>query len=195
MNQIFRITTLLILFSIPIGSIESVPAQTTEDTKPTNADEKPETRALKKELKAFELFVGTWVFDGKWKAGGKLWAKNVYAVGMNGNFVDAKTFAKNEHGKKYQRYHTIWRHNSEKEKVESYGFSFDGSVTVTDSDIDMSDPKHPVIRSKWKQKPSGQTIKQEVRLIDADNYNWKVWSSDDGKEWTELMDGVWEKQK
>lgn len=192
MNQVFRIAMWIVLYSI---ATSSATAQTTEDTKPAQVDKKPEQRALKKEIKAFQPFVGIWIFDGQWLGGDKLWAKNVYVVGMNGNFVDAKTFAKNEHGKTYQRYHTIWRFNPEKEKVESFGFSFDGSVTITDADIDMSDPKHPVIRSQWKQKPPGQIIKQEVRLIDENNYNWKIWSSADGKDWTPMMDGVWKKQK
>lgn len=194
MNQVFRIATFLVLFAITVGSVRSSMGQATDESKPTQQDAKPEKRPLKNELEAFAPFIGTWVFDGQWKNGGKLWTKNIYSIGMNGNFVDAKTLTKNEHGKKYQRYHTIWRFNPEKQKVESYGFSFDGSVTVTNSDIDMSDPKHPIVRSQWKQK-SEQIIKQAVRLIDENSYSWKVWSSDDGQKWEQIMDGVWKKQK
>lgn len=154
-----------------------------------------EKRKLKKELAAFDKFQGQWIIDGKWKDGGELWAKNVYSIGMNGNFFEAKTYAKNEHGKEYQRYHTIWRYNADKEKVESYGFTFDGSVTITDSELELTDSGHPLIRSQWRPSPDKPIFKQEVRLIDDESYGWNVWSSDDGKEWKHLMDGVWKKVK
>jgi len=150
--------------------------------------------SLKEPLKGFEPFVGTWVIDGQWADGSKLWAKNEYFIGMNGNFFEAKTYAKNQHGKVYQRYHTIWRHNKETESVQSYGFTYDGTVTITNSEVDTSDPEHPVIRSKWTQS-EGTHIKQEVTYTDADSYSWKVWSSPDEKEWKQIMDGVWNRQK
>lgn len=165
-----------------------------ESAKQDAAAKKTPERKLKKELKGFEPFVGIWTIDAKWKSGGELWARNEYSIGMNGNFVEAKTFTKNEHGKVYQRYFTIWRHNAEKKQIESYGFTFDGTVTITSSDLDTSDAKHPIIRSKWKTADSKSHIKQEVRLIDAKNYSWKVWSSDDGDEWEQIMDGVWKKK-
>lgn len=148
---------------------------------------------IKTELEGFGPFVGTWVIDGQWIGGNKLWAKNEYSVGMNGNFIEARTFAKNQYGKIYQRYLTIWRFNPDKGSVESYGFTYDGTVTVTDSEIDNSDPAHPVIRSQWAQ-PDGSRIKQEVRHTDADSYAWKVWSSSDGSDWKLIMDGVWKRQ-
>lgn len=151
-------------------------------------------RTLKTELAGFAKFEGTWIFDGKWKDGNAMWAKNDYTIGMNGNFFEAKTFTKNEHGKEYQRYHTIWRYDPEKAKVESYGFTYDGTVTITDSKVDVSDQAHPTIHSQWRSAPDKPIIKQEVRLIDDKSYGWKVWSSQDGKEWTELMDGVWKKK-
>ena len=114
---------------------------------------------------------------------------------MNGNFVEAKTFTNNENGKEYQRYFTIWRHNPEKKKVESYGFTFDGTVTITNSDLDTNDAEHPVIRSQWQSGDSKSHFKQEVRLIDAKNYGWKVWSSEDAKDWKQIMDGTWKKTK
>lgn len=162
---------------------------------PQSADDAGVQRKLKEELAAFEKFAGEWVIDGKWMSGGDIWAKNVYSVGMNGNFFEAKTYAKNEHDKEYQRYHTIWRYNPEKEKVESYGFTFDGTVTITDSELDLTDVKHPLIRSQWRSSPESPMIKQEVRLIDDESYGWKVWSSEDGKEWEQMMDGVWKKTK
>ena len=150
--------------------------------------------SIKMELKGFAPFVGTWVIDGQWIDGNKLWAKNEYRVGMNGNFIEARTFAKNQHGKIYQRYFTIWRFNADKGNVESYGFTYDGTVTVTDSEIDNSDTAHPAIGSQWTQS-DGSQIKQQVTLTDADSYSWKVWSSPDGNDWKQIMDGVWNRQK
>ena len=187
-----RILILVFLVNSIVSLVLAQDSTTTENEAMKPAAEK---RKLKKELQAFEPFVGSWTIDAKWSGGSELWARNEYSVGMNGNFVEAKTFTKNEHGKEYQRYFTIWRHNAENKKVESYGFTFDGSVTNAISDMDTSDAEHPVIRSKWRTADSKSYIKQEVRLIDAKSYGWKVWSSEDGEEWTQIMDGVWKKKE
>lgn len=187
--MIRRSSTIAVAIAVLVCLCHSVTAQD------KSSDSDLESRqSLKTELKGFGPFVGSWVIDGTWADGNKLWAKNEYSVGMNGNFLEARTYAKNQYGKIYQRYLTIWRFNKEKGTVESYGFTYDGTVTITDSEVDNSDPKHPVIRSQWAQ-PEGLHIKQEVSYTDADSYAWKVWSSDDGNDWKQIMDGVWTREK
>ena len=173
----------LVGFAGPASGQEASPKQVSPER----------SHSLKKELKSFEKYIGTWVIDGGWKNGDRLWAKNEYSVGMNGNFVEARTYAKNEHGKAYQRYLTIWRFNKDKGAVESHGFTYDGSVDVNETEIDGSGDGHPVFRSKWQQA-DGSYIKQEVQLIDDLSYSWKVWTSGDGEQWERIMDGVWKKQ-
>ena len=157
-------------------------------------DNVEEARPLKEKLASFTPYVGVWEIDTEWANGSSLWAKNEYSVGMNGNFFEAVTWTKNEAGKVYQRYRTIWRYNPDKDVIESYGFTYDGSVTVTQSELDATDPKRPIIRSKWRPNPESSFIKQEVQISkNGKTYDWRVWSSPDEKEWTKMMDGVYKR--
>ena len=150
--------------------------------------------ALKESLKFFAPYEGTWEIDGEWTAGGSIWARNEYMTGMNGNFFTARTWSRTEAGKVYQRYETTWRINPENERLQSYGFTYDGTVTITESEIDNSASGHPVIRARWQADSESPHIKQEVQMNeDETSYQWRVWSSPDGDNWTQIMDGVWKK--
>jgi hypothetical protein len=147
---------------------------------------------LREELKAFEPFVGTWVIDGNWKDGRPIWAKNVYTVGMDGNFVMAKTFVREGGQKEYQRYLTIWRWDKDAEKVVAHGFTHDGTYSETESMIDLSDEGKPSVSSVTSTKGSPVAIQQTVKLIDENSYSWKVSTS--ATKDAVIMDGVWKKQ-
>ncbi len=153
------------------------------------------TPRLKDNLQFFAPYAGTWEIDGQWMAGGDIWARNDYSIGMNGNFFRALTWSKNEAGRVYQRYETIWRIAPDSGALQSYGFTYDGTVTVTESEIDDSGPGgHPIIRAQWQGAGANPHIKQEVQMAeDEKSYAWRVWSSADGKEWTQIMDGTWRK--
>ncbi|MGI9518135.1 MAG: hypothetical protein ACR2NP_13860 [Pirellulaceae bacterium] len=149
---------------------------------------------LKDNLEFFAPYVGTWEIDGEWIAGGKIWARNQYSIGMNGNFFRALTWSRNEAGRVYQRYETIWRIDPESGAVQSYGFTYDGAVTVAESEIDESGEGRPVIRAQWEGDGANPHIKQEVQMADDEkSYHWRVWSSPDGEDWTQIMDGIWHK--
>jgi len=166
------------------------PAAKTEAGSASKADVAPE---LREELKGFAPFIGTWVIDGKWKDGRPIWAKNVYTVGMDGNFVVAKTYTKEGGEKAYQRYMTIWRWDEESEKVVAHGFVNDGSYQETESTIDLSDEGKPAVSSITSTKGSPVAIEQTVKLIDEKSYSWTVSTSVTKP--AVIMDGVWEKQE
>ena len=152
-------------------------------------------REFNEHLTAFAPYVGQWTCDSKWQAGSEFWAQNDYSVGMNGNFLKANTSTKNASGGIYQRYETTWLYDQKEERLETYGFAYDGTVTRTYPEIVQVDDKHPIIRSAWQQ-PDGSFIKQEVQMDDGEkSYQWRVWSSSDEKEWALLMDGVWNKSE
>lgn len=156
-------------------------------------DRKDAQPTLRKELKAFEPFLGTWVIDDKWKDGRPIWARNVYTIGMDGNFVMAKTFTKNPDGKEYQRYLTIWRWDKDKEKVVSHGFTHDGEYATTEPTIDESDEGKPAVSSITSTKGSPVALHQTVKLIDESSYRWTVATS--ASKDAVIMDGVWRKQE
>ena len=145
---------------------------------------------LRSELNVFNAFIGTWEIDGAWKSGEKIWARSEYQVGMRGNFVEAKTFAKDGDGEPYQRYMTIWRWDQEQQKVISHGFTYDGSYTELETEVSMVDGKE-TIESKWDS--NGVTIRQVVQKQDANSYSWQVFTINDDVE-SQVMDGVWNRK-
>lgn len=157
--------------------------------KTTASDVEPR---LNENLKTLQPFVGTWVIDGKWSSGQPIWAKNVYTVGMDGNYLEARTYTKNPDGKVYQRYLTIWRWDKEKAKVVSHGFTHDGAYAELEPTVEMKDGKSTVT-SVWTPEGAPAPIKQTVQMLDEKSYSWKVWSVVSGKE-NEMMDGVWNRQ-
>ncbi len=154
-------------------------------------DTKSETE-LRSELSAFRPFIGTWVFDGAFKNGRKLWAKNQYEIGMNGNFVTATTFAKDGKGNEYERYKTVWRWDGEKQKVIAHGFTSDGSYDETVMEIDTSDEGKPSISSITSAKGAPVGMKHTMKIVDETSFSWKVWST--ASKEPLLLDGVWQKQ-
>ena len=149
---------------------------------------------LNEHLQAFAPYVGTWICETQWQSGGELWAQNEYSIGMNGNFFEAITSSKNAQGGIYQRYKTTWLYDPNEKKLKTYGFTYDGTVTITEPEIDDSGEGHPIIRSKWQQ-PDGTWIKQEVQMNeDNQSYQWRVWSSQNEKDWDQIMDGTWDKR-
>jgi hypothetical protein len=151
--------------------------------------EKVQVPELRDELKAFTPFIGTWEIDGEWLSGEKIWARSEYKVGMEGNFVEARTWTRGEDGQAYQRYLTIWRWDTESSKVTSHGFTFDGSYTGIDTEVNLVDGVG-TLKSNWKMGETG--IEQVVQTVDANHYSWKVWSMT-GETKTLLMDGVWKR--
>lgn len=153
------------------------------------------SKELNENLKCFAPYLGTWVIDSEWSSGGKLWAKNKYEIGLGGNFVMARTWAKDGDGEPYERYLTIFAWDNAKNKVVSHGFTFDGSVKQVVMEVESSDGKE-IIRSQWQPDPAqDMVIKQEVSLIDEDQYGWKVWSrANESADFQPMMDGVWKKQ-
>ena len=164
-------------------------AQEAETSKSSSATE------LSDNLACFVPYIGTWVIETEWGSGEKLWAKNQYEIGPGGNFVIAKTWARDGDGEPYQRYLTIFAWDKEKNTIVSHGFVYDGTVQQVDTEVEKSNGKE-LIRSQWQPNPSSEiTIKQEVSIIDENQYGWMVWSrADDSAEFQPMMDGVWKRQ-
>lgn len=163
-----------------------------QQTKTASSDSSKE---LNEHLKCFAPYIGTWEIDTEWASGGKLWARNKYEIGLGGNFVMARTWAKDGDGEPYERYLTIFSWDKAKKRVVSHGFTFDGSVQQVDMEVESSGGKE-IIRSQWQPNPAADmVIKQEVSLIDKNQYGWKVWSrANESAEFQPMMDGVWKKQ-
>lgn len=155
--------------------------------KPAASAVQDDSPTLREELKPLADFIGVWEIDGQWKSGEAIWARSEYSVGMGGNFVEARTWTRNEDGKVYQRYKTIWRWDPQESKVVSHGFVYDGSYLEIETVVSTVDGKS-TLTSNWEQ--GGSRIDQQVQIVDADRYSWKVEVSD-GDSRNQLMDGVW----
>ena len=146
-------------------------------------------------MKLFEPFLGSWEINTNWTNGNKLWSRNKYTVGIGGNFVNAVTYAKDGDGEPYQRYFTVFSYDKQKQQFQSYGFTYDGTVTIVDNKVSLVDGKTR-IASQWDS--GNGTIKQEVQMVSKDRYSWKVWmkpANSTGEDWQPLMDGVWKRVK
>jgi hypothetical protein len=151
------------------------------------------SRRLKQELRVFEPLLGTWVCESPWTSGSPFWSSTTYCVGMNGNFLEAKTWARNAAGKTYQRYHTFWRFDRADQSITSYVFSYDGLVTTVDTQVGDQIDGTTTIASAWKSEKDRRYFRQELRLLEKDKCTWRIWSSWDGESWTQIMDGVWKR--
>ena len=66
------------------------------------------TTELIQELAAFRPYIGTWEMSTEWPGGGTLWGRNVYRVGLNGRFFEAKTWSREGDADPFEMYDTVW---------------------------------------------------------------------------------------
>ncbi len=143
-------------------------------------------------ISKFQPLIGHWEIDTTWEDGTALWAHNEYRVGMGGQFVVADTYAKDDDGKLYHRYHTVFAYDAEKKQFMSYGFTYDGTVKSLPCQVSNEDGKLS-ITSQWLTEGAFE-CKQSVVMIDDDSYKWTVWMRPHvGDEWIEAMVGVWKR--
>ena len=141
-------------------------------------------------LQALAGYIGDWEINTTWADGSELWSYNEFRPGLGGSFLEITTSAKDENGKVYERYFTIFAYDSASDRLQSYGFTFDGTVTVVE-DIELEgDASNAALTSQWGS-PESQ-IRQTIRLVSSDTYNWKVWSGD-GQNWELIMDADWQR--
>lgn len=137
-------------------------------------------------------FLGTWEIDGAWADGTKLWSRNEITVGLAGKFVDVRTFARDGEGEAYERYRTVFAAGSEAGRMVSYGFTYDGTVSVVDQIAAGGDGIGAFVESRWTS--GAQAIKQRIEMTADDAYRWQVWTrpaADAEAAWAAIMDGTW----
>jgi hypothetical protein len=136
------------------------------------------------------MFIGNWEIDTQWSDGTPLWTRNEFTVGIGGQFVEIRTFTRDEKGEVYERYYTIFSADAETGKVTSYGFTYDGTVTVVDDVGITGSVTDAALTSRWGTGDS--QIRQTVQIVSRDAYSWKVWAGSD-ENWTLIMDGVYDR--
>ena len=136
------------------------------------------------------MYIGDWEIDATWADDSALWSRNEFRVGLGGEFLEIRTYAKDENDTIYQRYFTIFAYNKETQKLQSYGFTYDGTVTVVD-DVKMEGSvSDATLTSQWNDGKA--QIRQEIQIVSRDEYSWKVWSGDsDGHSWLLIMAANW----
>ena len=134
-----------------------------------------------------EVFLGNWEVDTHWSDGTPLWARNEFRVGLGGNFIEARSFTKDENDEVYERYYTIFANETERNTITSYGYTYDGTVTII-RDINLEHADGMVIMTtEWTA--GTDAVRQTVRATSGDTYSWKVWAKGDGQaDWSLIMD-------
>jgi len=130
-----------------------------------------------------------WEIEATWADGSPLSARNEFRQKMNGQFMEARTFA-NDGAGMYERYLTIYSVVPGTGTLVAHGFTYDGTTSTQIMSRSVSDDGDPVYGAEWTAGPAD--MKQEIEL-EGDRYRWRVWTrpSDSPIEWMPLMDGVW----
>ncbi|MDJ0711243.1 MAG: hypothetical protein QNJ14_12665 [Woeseiaceae bacterium] len=134
------------------------------------------------------MYVGDWEIDETWEDGTEIWSRNEFRVGLGDEFLEIRTYAKDEEGNVYQRYFTIFAYDKLDQAVKSYGFTYDGTVTIVDNvklDGSVADAS---VTSQWGE--GDNQFRQTIRIASRDEYSWKVWTGN-GNDWEMIMDGTW----
>lgn len=155
------------------------------------AEEGPEATGPFKNAKLNSLagYLGTWEIDAKWADGTPLWSRNEFTVGLGGNFLVARTFARDGDGPVYERYLTYFGIDKETGNLFSHGFTYDGTTAVISPVVRGGEEGRESLTSQWSSGPA--TIKQTVQLTSPKTYSWKVWVQTGEDQWQQIMDGVW----
>ncbi|MBX3382578.1 MAG: hypothetical protein KF864_03615 [Phycisphaeraceae bacterium] len=131
-------------------------------------------------MEALRGYVGyAWEINTSWESGQSLRARNEYRVGLNGKFVTADTFVKDDKGGEYQRYHSVFaKHPDRPGMLQIHGFTYDGSTDLSEVEIiPAEDGGQPTLRVRGSRKGldgAPMNLVQEVRLVSETEFTWKV---------------------
>lgn len=134
-------------------------------------------------------FIGNWEINTTWADGNSLWARNEFSVGLGGRFVEIRTFTDDGDGV-YERYFTIYAGDPTTGDIKAYGFTFDGTTAVVDDVTIEGDVTDAAIIGQWGE--GAAAVRQIIRLVSEDEYNWKVWMGGEGA-WELIMDGNYQR--
>ena len=141
-------------------------------------------------LAALAPFVGgEWHIDGKWANGEALKAREVFTWGLGHKFVEVRTWvSRNDGSGEYERYRSVFAVKDG--KLVSYNFAYDGDNTVDEATVDGKTLKI----KRDVAGPSPMVIRQEIELVEADKFRWRVSMERDGKS-EQIMDGEWTRRR
>lgn len=131
---------------------------------------------------------GEWRIEGNWAGGEALTARETFEWGLNKKFVESRTWVtRNDGTGEYERYRGIFAVKDD--KLVSYNFSFDGSSTMDEVQV-----QGKVIKVTRQVPDRQMVIRQEIELTGPDKFKWRVWLERQGKS-EQIMDGEWTRQR
>ena len=138
-------------------------------------------------LEGLTAYLGDWEVDTQWSDGSPLWSRNEFRLGLGGKFIEVRTFTKDENDQVYERYYTIFANDAERGSVDSYGYTYDGTVTIIEGiEVDNSNGSG-TMTTEWSA--GADAIRQTISVTSGETYNWKVWAKGEGQEdWSLIMD-------
>lgn len=121
-------------------------------------------------LESLAPFIGDWEVETTWSNGTALWARNEYRVMLGGAYIDVLTWARDGEGDPYLRYYSVYRWDTEQEKIVATGFQSDGT-----SESLVMEPGGDAggFRTEWGEYP--MRIRQSIGVPEDGRYAWKVW--------------------
>lgn len=141
-------------------------------------------------LRAFAPLLGTWEIDERWADGNAIRARNTYTPGIGGRFIEVHTVVSDGEGAPYERYHSMMAWNPETGALDSYGFTYDGTVGIVPLRA-VAGTLAPTYEAEWSA--DGAALRQRI-VVDPNgaSYDWNVWVRPaDAEDWQPIMDGVW----
>lgn len=142
-------------------------------------------------LGALAGYLGDWEVATQWADGTPLWARNEFRVGLGGKFIEARSFTKDENDEIYERYYTIFAIDPESGTFTSYGYTYDGTVTIVEGiEVDNADGSG-TMTTEWSA--GADAIRQTVSVTSDESYNWKVWSKGAEEDWALIMDADYQR--
>ncbi len=138
-----------------------------------------------------ETLLGGWEINDRWSDGRPLWARNEYRIGLNGLFIDATTWTKNDDGEISELYNNVFAGTPEGGQLIS--FAHDGGISESRW-IPIEDGQIPTILLNGG--PSGAAeFEQDIKIPTAGEYQWSVRTrTNENPAWQKLIDGTWLRQ-
>ena len=165
--------------------VESEPAEPDTITTPPTPD------TLAEPVADLSRFLGEWTIDATWADGSTLQARNIFSVGLNGQFMEATTFANDNNQGEYARYFSVYAYDADADQFIGHGFDFAGTYAPVEFDLE-DNGRIMTMENPMGGAENAPILRQRIEFTSDDTYRWQVWMQAPGTNtFAPMMDGTW----
>lgn len=137
--------------------------------------------------------LGDWECTSSWADGRAFWGRKEARPLLGGAFMQTRIIAKDDEQGVYPRYYQVVAWDRDKGAIVAYDFRYDGAVHVLAVEADARGGV--TFTYPPGARIDGTTLRSTTRPEGDDACRWEVEARVDGvvDEWTEMMDGRWER--